>query len=65
MRWDGTPHKQSCVDCIYAGKIELGKVYCMKNKWEVEPCYDERGNVVGFCEADVCSFYRRRKEVRE
>ena len=51
-----------CLDCIYRGKVELGKVYCMKWGWEVEPTFDPQGRVIGFTEADECDFYKRRKE---
>ena len=53
---------KDCLDCIYRGKVELGKVYCTKWGWEVEPTFDPQGRVIGFTEADECDFYRRRKE---
>lgn len=60
-KWDGTPHTQSCVECYHAGRVELGKVYCTKYGWEIEPSYDPEGRVIGFTEADKCPFFRRSK----
>ena len=54
------PHKRSCVDCIHAGKPELGVIEC-RIYGRVEVQFDSVGNVLGWTHADTCDDYRERR----